>query len=395
MSEIFHIYASLGRVNYTELDLPASDYEMLDLMERLRREPGQPPYVEVLKIREEYNYLDKCLPELPDIYQLNSLARKLAEFAFVQEMVAFEGMVGKEMQKGSVPIRLTRLIDFAHSTDCCVIAENTMTDYQLGKFLVDNDFIEEASDLPDSALALLDYVKIGREHREQTDGVYTGFGYVERQSEIHCVSKAMDFQPRKPSYTVLLNTAALPLIGGGKQSEVIQLRLPAPQAQVQDVLQKLGKQDWKDVAVSIQDCAIPLLNHKIYFDGETPQILELSQRLSELDTQSRMTQYKAILAEKDCSELAQMISLASRVDEYFFEPKISSPEEVARDELKVVICDEDAETLLPHINLPSYGRALLERDHAIITGYGLLERKGEEPVQRMEQQPDPCGMGMI
>ena len=90
-----------------------------------------------------------------------------------------------------------------------------------------------------------------------------------------------------------------------------------------------------------------------------------------------------------------MISLASRVDEYFFEPKISSPEEVARDELKVVICDEDAETLLPHINLPSYGRALLERDHAIITGYGLLERKGEEPVQRMEQQPDPCGMGMI
>ena len=70
MSEIFHIYASLGRVNYTELDLPASDYEMLDLMERLRLEPGQPPYVEVLKIREEYNYLDKCLPELPDIYQL-------------------------------------------------------------------------------------------------------------------------------------------------------------------------------------------------------------------------------------------------------------------------------------------------------------------------------------
>ena len=178
MSEVFHVYASQGRVNYAELDLPASDYEMLDLMERLRLEPGQPPYVEVLKIREEYNYLDKCLPELPDIYQLNALARKLAGFTSVQEMAAFEGMAGKEMQKGSAPIELTRLIDFAHSTDCCVVAENATTDYQLGKFLVDNDFIEEASGLPDSALALLDYVKIGREHREQTGGVYTGFGYV-------------------------------------------------------------------------------------------------------------------------------------------------------------------------------------------------------------------------
>ena len=43
MSEVFHVYASQGRVNYAELDLPASDYEMLDLMARLRQEPGQPP----------------------------------------------------------------------------------------------------------------------------------------------------------------------------------------------------------------------------------------------------------------------------------------------------------------------------------------------------------------
>jgi len=58
LADIFHIYASQGRDNfYTELDLPASDYEMLDLMERLRLEPGQLPYVEVLKIREEYDYL--------------------------------------------------------------------------------------------------------------------------------------------------------------------------------------------------------------------------------------------------------------------------------------------------------------------------------------------------
>ena len=43
MGKIFRIYAFQGPDNYAELDLPASDYEMLDLMEQLRLEPGQAP----------------------------------------------------------------------------------------------------------------------------------------------------------------------------------------------------------------------------------------------------------------------------------------------------------------------------------------------------------------
>ena len=393
MAEIFHIYASHGRDNYVELDLPASDHEMLDMMERLRLEPGKLPYVEVLKIREEYGCLDKCIHEQPDIYQLNALARKLSEFTSVQEMAAFEGLVGMEIGKSAVTIELPRLIDFAHSTDCCVVAADAMTDFQLGKFLVENGFIEDANGLPDSALALLDYGKIGREHRERENGVYTSFGYVERQSEIHCVSKTMDFLPGKPPYTILVNMAALPLAGGGRKPEVIQLRLPAPEEQLRETLEKLGKPDWKDVAVSIQDCALPCLNHEMYFNGETPQILELSHRLSELDAKGRLTRYKAILAAEDCSDLSRMISLAGMVDEYFFESKVSSPEDMARDELKVVIGDKDAKTLMPYIDLHSYGRALLERDHATITGYGLVERENRE--QAMEQQPGQGGMDMI
>ncbi len=393
MAEIFHIYASHGRNNYVELDLPASDHEMLDMMERLRLEPGKLPYVEVLKIHETYDYLDKCIREQPDIYQLNALARKLSEFTSVQEMAAFEGLVGMEIGKSAVTIEIPRLIDFAHSTDCCVVAADAMTDFQLGKFLVENGFIEDTNGLTEAALALLDYGKIGREHRERENGVYTSFGYVERQSEIHCVSKTMDFLPGKPPYTILVNMAALPLAGDGRKPEVIQLRLPAPEEQLRETLEKLGKPDWKDVAVSIQDCALPCLNHEMYFNGETPQILELSHRLSELDAKGRLTRYKAILAAEDCSDLSRMISLAGMVDEYFFESKVSSPEDMARDELKVVIGDKDAETLMPYIDLHSYGRALLERDHATITGYGLVERENRE--QAMEQQPGQGGMEMM
>ena len=392
MGSVFLVYASQGRENYVELNLPASDYEMLDMMERLRLEPDQLPYVEVLKFRTDYDYLERCLHEQPDIYQLNALARKLSELTSVQELAAFEGLVGKEI---AAAIEIPRLIDFAHSADCCVVAEDAATDFQLGKFLVKNGFIEEANGLPDSMLALLDYAKIGREHRKTGGGVYTGYGYVEQQSEVHCASKNMDFQPKKPEYTILLNMAAMPLNGGGRKAEVAQLCLPASEEQMRETLETLGKQDWKDVAASIQDCAIPDLNHKIYLDGETPLILELAQRLSELDGRGELPKYKAILAANDCQDLPKMLSLAAEVDEYFFEPQVNGPEDVARGELNVILCGRDAEALLPYIDLQSYGRALLERDQAMVTSYGLLERDTARQVLEEDEAPGQGGMEMM
>ena len=212
MAKIFRVYAANGRDRYAELDLPAGDYEMLDLMERLRLKPGQLPYLELLECREEHGYLEKCIHELPDIFQLNALAKKLAELTSPQDMAAFEGLVGKEIGNRAVTIELPRLIDFAYSTDCCHVAEDAMTDFQLGKFLVENDFIEEANNLPDSMLALLDYGKIGREHREQEGGVYTGFGYLEQHTDVRHVSETMDYRPHKPAYTILLNVLPVVLL---------------------------------------------------------------------------------------------------------------------------------------------------------------------------------------
>jgi len=175
LSEVFHVCASQGGNNCVELDLPASDYEMLDLMERLRLEPGQPPYLEILRYREEFDYLEKCIHDQPDICQLNALARKLSAFSGMQDMAVFEGLVGKEIGEKSRTIPILRLIDFACGTEGSPVAEGVMTDIQLGKFLVENEFVEEANSLPDAALALLDYGKIGREHRAEGNrerGIY-------------------------------------------------------------------------------------------------------------------------------------------------------------------------------------------------------------------------------
>ena len=387
MAEIFHIYASHGRDNYVELDLPASDHEMLDMMERLRLEPGKLPYVEVLKIREEYGCLDKCIHEQPDIYQLNALARKLSEFTSVQEMAAFEGLVGMEIGKSAVTIEIPRLIDFAHSADCCHVVEDAATDCELGRFLAGNGFVSEAEKLSDAAFELLDFGKIGKEHREAEGGVYTSFGYVEPHEDVRHASETMDFQPRKPAYAILLNVAALPLTGTVRQEDMLQLRLPAPEGQMREALEKLGAESWRNVAASIWDCPIPRLNHTMYLDGEAPQILELSKRLQELDARGELPRYKAILAAMDCGDIGQAAALASVVDEYIFDPAVSSPEDVAMGELCVMTGQECAADFAQYVNLTAFGRSLLERDHGVITGYGLIERRDGQPVLQEDQAP--------
>lgn len=41
MDKVFHVYAANSSDRDAELDLPASDYKLLDLVERLRLEPGE------------------------------------------------------------------------------------------------------------------------------------------------------------------------------------------------------------------------------------------------------------------------------------------------------------------------------------------------------------------
>lgn len=393
MHDICRVYAANSENSFMELDLPATDYEMLDMMERLHLEDGKLPYLEVLKFREEYDYLEKCVHEQPDIYQLNALARKLSEFTSVQEMAAFEGLVGKEIGNRAVTIELPRLINFAYSTDCCHVAEDAMTDFQLGKFLVENDFIEEANNLPGSMLALLDYGKIGREHREQEGGVYTGFGYVEQHTDVRHVSETMDYRPHKPDYTILLNVLPVPLIPGEKR-DPIPIELPASSEQLQATLEKAGCASWSNVMTAILDSPLPAWNRRIFMDDEVPQVIQLAEKLRQLDADGKLTKYKAILSATDCQEVADAVALSKTVDEYMLLPEVRTLEEAAVDDLRISIDPITMGRLQPYIDLRGYGVAMLEYHNAKLTSYGRLDRDGE-PIQLVRDEPQQSGMEMM
>lgn len=388
MRRIFRVYASQDEDAYVEMDLPATNYEMLDMMERLHLEEGQLPYLEILEYHD-FKFLENQIAELPDVYLLNALARRLSELDS-QGSAAFEGFVGLEIQKKETPIPLTRLIDFAYSGECCHVAAEASTDYELGRFLAEGGFVPEAEDLSDAAYELLDFARIGKTHREANNGVFTGWGYVEPHAEPKQVSQDMDFRPHKPAYTVLLNMACFP----ASTKEMVPIRLPTPASQLREVQAKLGVESWKGVMCAILDSPIPEINRRVYLEEDIPLILQWAEQLQTLDARGELPKYKALLSASGRMGIRDMVSLAETIDEYAFNPALQSPMGIAADTLKEALGERVAD-LLPCVNLHNYGCVLMEQRHSVLTAYGMIERKDGQPIQAMEEQPQQGGLEMM
>ena len=149
--------------NHAELELPATPWEMVDAMDRLRLSEGQEPYWQV----EDMGRYEFLAPHLDgyDLYQFNALAEKLRTFGDV-DAVAFEGLVQMELNKlyqnNGGDLALRRVLDLAYSVDCCHVVPGITDDAALGQFYVENDFLPDLATVPDSVLEMLDYEKIGR-----------------------------------------------------------------------------------------------------------------------------------------------------------------------------------------------------------------------------------------
>ena len=143
---------------------------------------------------------------------------------------------------------------------------------------------------------------------------------------------------------------------------------------------------------SILDCRTPLLMGAIEACGSIAAVNDFAQRLSAM-TDKEMLQYKAALSATECRNLQSAATVLDHLDHYMLDARISSPEAAAVTELKYVFGDNDVERLLPYVQLPAYGRDLLEHDNAVLTPYGRMDRDDFQPMQAPFQLPS--GMVML
>ena len=381
--KVFSVYmGNSGNHNHAELELPAAPWELLDALDKLRLEDGQQFYWQV----EDMGRYDFLAPHLDgyDLYQFNALAEQLSTFSNT-DAVAFEGLVEMEIDKlcrsNGGELTLSRVLDLAYSSDCCHVVQGITDDAALGQFYVENDFLPELENVPDSVLKMLDYEKIGRSMREGEGGVFTPHGYVMQESELRQAPPNLGRPPRKPPYMIYFLCVS--------DVRAVKLYLPAKQAELDAVLNCLEVDSWQEVRLEDRDAAMPemwLFTDMAYDSME--QVNRFAQCLAELDMNRELIKFKAVAGHLDIRSLDDALALAEHLSEYALEPGIHSLEGLAREELSVIVGEPDRDLLMRYLNMDAYGAALLWRDKGVFSDYGYICRPDGQPLQLPRQGMD-------
>ena len=392
--EVYLVSSSATDERGVELTFPVSQYEMMDAFEQIRtKSPGDVYW----QVDEFYcfDYLAPHLDESMSIFEFNSLTEQLSKLDARQE-IAMEGLldmaVQKHMQENSGPIMVQELMMLASNVDRCHVLADVHSDEDLGKFYVENGFRDDLDALPDSAYALLDYAKIGKQMRESEAGVFTPHGYVVRTEELQPLP---DYESQRDTNYMI----RLTLMNHENDQRTAVLDLPATEQRMQAVQTELDAPEWFDAQFTGCDAIAPQLNTLLTDVEDLPRINELAQALQELKASGQLTKFKAVVSATQCESLDDVFDRLEKLPQYCFEAKIRDKDALVRDELEFVLGGKDADLIYKHLNCEAYAEDVLKQYGAEITPYGMVNRADfgplHEPIpeQQQEQTQEPQ-MGM-
>ena len=396
--KIFHVYLAKESVpnneSYAKLDLPASPWEVVDALDKVRLNEGEQLYMEI----EDYDAFEYLSPHLDgldiSLNELNDLAALLSVLDEVQE-VAFEGLLSIEVQRkvnanGGV-IKLQDLRDLAVSakTDCYHVVD-AADDAQLGRFYAENEFIPELDGVSNEVFEMLDFAGIGRMMRCSENGVFVNSLYVLRDGELTTAPPVQKALPGKPGYIFRLTLGLHPDIGDAR---TVTLDLPAAEAELLDAQEQLGTLNWENTVVLNYDGILP----NAAFFADLPMELEEFNAFTKAARdipRSEVPKLKALLEQFEVQDIETAMGLTEHLADYVLAPEISSAQETAIDHLRFIMNREEAVRLIPYVNLFNYGETVIHEDNAVLSPYGLLHRADYQPMLSPMQETQKMEMKM-
>ena len=396
--KIFEVYLAKEDVpnneSYAKLDLPASPWEVVDALDKVRLNEGEQLYMEI----EDYDAFEYLSPHLDgldiSLNELNDLAALLSALDEVQE-AAFEGLFSMEVQRkvnangGVITLQDLRDLAVSAKTDCYHVVE-AADDAQLGRFYAENDFVPELDGVSNEVFEMLDFAGIGRMMRHSENGVFVGNLYVLRDGELTTAPPVQKTLPEKPGYLFRLTLGLCPDFGGDRTAV---LDLPASEEALVAAQEQLGTLNWENTVVLNYDGILP--NAAVFADlpSELEEFNAFTKAARDIP-RSELTKLKALLEQFEVRDIETALFLTEHLADYILTPEISSPQEAALDQLCFIMDREEAVRLIPYVNLYTYGCDIIKEDNAVLSPYGLLHRADYQPMLSPMQETQKMEMKM-
>ena len=396
--KIFHVYLAKEGVpnneSYAKLDLPASPWEVVDALDKVRLNEGEQLYMEI----EDYDAFEYLSPHLDgldiSLNELNDLAALLSVLDEVQE-VAFEGLFSIEVQRkvnangGVITLQDLRDLAVSAKTDCYHVVD-AADDAQLGRFYAENEFIPKLDGVSNEVFEMLDFAGIGRMMRCSENGVFVNSLYVLRDGELTTAPPVQKALPGKPGYLFRLTLGLHPDIGDAR---TVTLDLPAAEAELLDAQEQLGVEGWEGVTVIDYDGIIPYAAEFTDLPMELEELNAFTKAARDIP-RSEVPKLKALLEQFEVRDIETALFLTEHLADYVLAPEISSAQETAIDHLRFIMNREEAVRLIPYVNLFNYGETVIHEDNAVLSPYGLLHRADYQPMLSPVQETQKMEMKM-
>lgn len=360
------------------LNLPASRDEIRDAIDRARIRGGQP-----YKIEECLNMQGdelSFIPGDPSLEELNFLAHRISKMN-EHDKIAFTGcaMMGDGHPSMQFLINLTYNLDNVHA----VPAKN---DQELGKFYVDNDFIDAVNHVPpeyqEEILEWLDYEKIGCCRRETEGGVFhNGFYVVNTSGTLDTVYDGVQLpdMPEEPAYVFRLRLAEASRTSDNSGPEhCVPLLLPAAGGEILAALKQIGAASLEECALCHCESPIPALEQAFSFSEDIGRMNLLAEHIRSLEERGELPKLKAVLEIHDWADVDQVLDLTLNLDCYDFFPELLP--DIYGEEIIIKHGLDTSDNAFALFDFGDFGERMMHKDKLLLTDYGAIRRNDREMV---------------
>lgn len=389
-SEEFHITVVITRTDLkstyaqyrgAELQLPATDNEIRDAMQRARVTKDNQEYLVTKCMLYDKDMAEEYKEQILDLEKLNYLAKVMNRFT-KHEHALFRGYVEK---KGPSQLYIRSLINIAYNLHCCDIIYDLKNDEELGRFYADNGMLSWLDDANKQIWEFLNYEKIGRSIRETDGGIYINEGYFTcRNEEFTEVYDGKifpeEFEDESYIFKLLISPKQTEDENSGKW-----LSLPASKEGKQNFLRGLGVESFDNcilLAVQSMEANIPMCVKEL---SQIGVLNSLAHRMRDMERTGELAKYKAVLEGYGCIDLEQAITYANELHNYELYEKTSTIIEYAKSVFETKYKSVLPESFATHFNFATYAEELMKNEDLVLSEYGVLKYNRKEGAY---QQPD-------
>ena len=368
-----------GGYYYSELLLPAADYEIKDAMQRTRA-VGRENTVEVSILECD------ILPELQDIRldtfsldELNFLAKRLVSLTD-EEMPVFYAVTDEVFRAADNDglVSIKDLINCTYGLDTVPIASGISGPEALGRFAIENGLLSDIDDIPESAIPFLNAEQIGRVQQKNDKGVFAGNYYIPtvhyERPEVYDGVTLPEEEPENAAF--LLKVGAYPKSAFSDEDPALHdLCLPADSDELFNVTDKCGEPE-----INLCFCyefysSIPQITSDM-FDSmeEIDELNTLAQRIAAM-SESEQTKFKAVLNAEDTATLKGALDIAQNLWRYEFTAEPDTADAFFKKYIFENTSTEFDSRWLENLLPRNEADKLLGRIGATLTDYGVISAR--------------------